>query len=119
MMFRKMGFTQAAMEKTKGDREREAAFVRWARHAPIIGACALLSACMADMPAPGARLGGVTHSNIAALAARPADLAMPRRTGPRDSVRRDAVLAAYREDGGQLKKESIPTVPTIAAGQRQ
>jgi hypothetical protein len=84
----------------------------------IAAACALLSACMAEPPIAGARLGDATHSNIAALAARPSDLAVPRRTGPRDAVRRDAVLAGYREDGGQLKKESIATVPATQGGQR-
>jgi type IV pilus biogenesis protein CpaD/CtpE len=79
----------------------------------------LLSACITEPRAPGARLGDATQSNIAALAARASDLALPRRTAPRDAVRRDAVLAAYRQDGGHLKKESIATVPAMEGGQRQ
>jgi hypothetical protein len=90
----------------------------YARPFAIIAACALLSACIADPPAPSARLGDATHSNIAALAARPSDLAVPRQSGPRDAVRRDAVLAAYRQDGGQSKKESIAAVPAMEGGQR-
>jgi hypothetical protein len=91
---------------------------RWAGPFALAAACALLSACMADPPAADLRLGDTTEHNIAALAARPSDLAIPRRTQPRDSERRDTVIASYRKDGGQLQKESIPTLPAQEGGRR-
>ena len=80
---------------------------------PIVAAmCALLSACgngfMADdsdMEAASGcisgRLGCITEQNIAAVAARPSDLARPRWVQPRDTARRDAVISAYRHGGGR------------------
>ncbi len=79
------------------------------RGAAIAGLCALLAGC-GDEPAPpsllitepagcGAQLGCTTERNIAAMVDRPTDLATPRRDKPRDAVRRDAVITAWRSSG--------------------
>jgi type IV pilus biogenesis protein CpaD/CtpE len=68
--------------------------------------CALLAGC-ADGPGAAAlmdageescagRLGCVTDHNIAAMVDRPSDLARPRKDRPRDALRREAVLSAWR-----------------------
>lgn len=44
---------------------------------------------------PEWRPGAATRGNIAALAANPDDLYLPRREAPRDAVRRDAVIGHY------------------------
>ena len=72
----------------------------------MAGVCALLAGCV-DEPGPlalmdaepgpcEARLGCATEHNIAAMVDRPSDLAVPRKNRPRDSLRRDAVLSAWR-----------------------
>jgi type IV pilus biogenesis protein CpaD/CtpE len=87
-----------------------------------VALCALLAGCADELPSPAfadaefppceVRLGCATAHNIAAMVDRPADLALPRRERPRDAVRREAVLSAYRQDGLQSSK---PTLPAGAA----
>jgi type IV pilus biogenesis protein CpaD/CtpE len=94
-----------------------------ARLLGMAAACALLCGCGGelageDTPRAPARLGDATERNIAAQAARPADLSVPRRTQARDSTRRETVLASYRKDGGQIREDSIQTIPTLQGGQR-
>ncbi len=75
----------------------------------MAAACALLAGCVGE-PVPlalleaepescEAQLGCVTGHNIAAMVDRPSDLAVPRREGRRDSMRRKAVLSAWRGNG--------------------
>jgi type IV pilus biogenesis protein CpaD/CtpE len=87
-------------------------FLRDFRHlrAAVIGVLGLLLAgCADEIAYPtlldgepngcGAWLGCATQHNIAAVVDRPADLAMPRRDRPRDALRREAILAAWRDGG--------------------
>jgi pilus assembly protein CpaD len=87
-------------------------YFRRARTAFAAGACVVLAGCGGgpfDEPAvlqpdfvalaPDAcadRLGCATDRNIAAMLDRPADLAMARRARPRDAIRREVVISAYR-----------------------
>jgi type IV pilus biogenesis protein CpaD/CtpE len=90
---------------------------RWWTSAAMAGACALLAGCVgepgpmalmdAEPDACEARLGCVTGHNIAAMVDQPSDLAVPRREGRRDSVRREAVLSAWRGNG-QLSQGAAP-----------
>jgi type IV pilus biogenesis protein CpaD/CtpE len=98
---------------------------------PIVTAmCALLSACgngfmaeASDMETASGcvsgRLGCVTEQNIAAVAARPSDLARPRRVQPRDTARRDAVISAYRHGGSRAPNAgSTGGTTTLQEGNR-
>ena len=93
------------------------------RSAAIAGLCVLLAGC-ADEPAPpalliaepagcGAQLGCTTERNIAAMVDRPADLAAPRHDKPRDAVRRDTVITAWRAGGMEQQ------APTLHPGSSQ
>ena len=84
----------------------------------IAGACALLSACSGDA-VPLAQLGEapsccetcigcVTGHNLAAVVANPSDLDVPRKDAPRDAVRREAVLQAYRAAGASYETGGLP-----------
>jgi len=90
---------------------------KWAAPIALASLCALLSACgngfageTAETLNPSGcasgRLGCATDQNIAALAARPSDLVRPRREQPRDAVRRDAVIAAYRQGTARAQPAS-------------
>jgi type IV pilus biogenesis protein CpaD/CtpE len=96
---------------------------RWAIPVVLAGACMLLCACggsfMDDTPeteiASGCGdgpLGCVTRRNIAVAAAKPSDLVTPRHTQPRDTRRRDAVMAVYRQGGAQGQK--LPAAGTAS-----
>lgn len=58
---------------------------------------ALLAGCGGGEADAEWRPGAVTRGNIAALAANPDDLYLPRREAPRDAVRRDAVIGQYAQ----------------------
>ena len=60
----------------------------------------------------GGRLGCASAHNLAVLAARPSDLAEPRREGPRDARRRDVQLTAWRG-------ERAPASPGTTAPRQQ
>lgn len=92
-------------------------FHRCFRGIAAAGAAMLLAGCGEELSPPALlepevvpcelRLGCATASNLAAMVDRPADLVMPRRSRPRDAVRREAVLASYREGG--LKAPVLPS----------
>jgi type IV pilus biogenesis protein CpaD/CtpE len=79
------------------------------RAAAVVGLCALLAGCADEIAYPalldgdeigcGAWLGCATQHNIAAVVDRPADLDVPRRERPRDAVRREAIISAWRGSG--------------------
>ncbi len=82
---------------------------RAAPFSAIAGACVLLSACGGD-GLPLAQMvevqsccksciGCAMEHNLAMLVDKPSDLAIPRKEGPRDSTRREAMLSAYRGAG--------------------
>jgi pilus biogenesis lipoprotein CpaD len=90
---------------------------RCRRGAVIAGLCTILANCGGE-PASlalfdteptscSAQLGCTTEHNIAAVVDRPADLVTPRRDKPRDAVRREAVLSAWRGSGLELQA-SVP-----------
>jgi hypothetical protein len=55
------------------------------------------------------RPGCATRRNLAAIAAYPEDLYIARREGPRDAMRRDAVIAGYMQS-----RASTPAPPPVA-----
>jgi hypothetical protein len=60
--------------------------------------------------------GCATARNIAAQAENPADLATPRVEGPRDAMRRDALLSGYvRSSAGSEPPRASPAQPLAAA----
>jgi Pilus biogenesis CpaD protein (pilus_cpaD) len=80
------------------------------RAVTVAGFCALLAGCDGEIAAPalfegepGGCIGCATERNIAAVLDRPADLAAPRREGPRDALRREADLSAYRGNSVQYQ----------------
>jgi hypothetical protein len=86
--------------------------------AAIAGACVLLSACSGDA-VPLAQIGDAqsccetcigcaTAHNLAAVVAKPSDLDAPHKEAPRDAVRREAALAAYRAAGGSYETAGLP-----------
>jgi type IV pilus biogenesis protein CpaD/CtpE len=60
----------------------------------------------------GGRVGCASAHNLAATVARPSDLVMPRREGPRDARRREVLLGAWRN-------ERAPTSQGAAAPRQQ
>ena len=75
--------------------------------AAVLAVAGLLAGCGGDVIPAGldyepigcdGRLGCASAHNLAVLAARPSDLVMPRREGPRDARRRETVLTAWRGD---------------------
>jgi type IV pilus biogenesis protein CpaD/CtpE len=62
-----------------------------------LAAPVLLAGCGGGEADAEWRPGAATRGNIAALAANPDDLYLPRREAPRDAVRRDAVIGHYAQ----------------------
>jgi type IV pilus biogenesis protein CpaD/CtpE len=60
----------------------------------------------------GARLGCASAHNLAVAAARPSDLVMPRREGPRDARRRDVLISAWRAE----REPASPATPPRQQG---
>jgi type IV pilus biogenesis protein CpaD/CtpE len=86
---------------------------RCRRGAATAGLCMMLAGCGGELASPvlfntepascSAQLGCTTEHNIAAVVDRPADLVTPRKDKPRDAVRRDGVLSAWRGSGLELQ----------------
>jgi hypothetical protein len=65
---------------------------------------------------PGPRAGCAIEHNLAMTVADPADLVRPRRTGRRDPMRRDAMLADYAARETQESGALIPGVARLNGG---
>ena len=95
---------------------------RCRRGAAIAGLCTMLAGCGGELASPAlfdtepmscsAQFGCATERNIAAMIDRPADLVTPRRDKPRDALRREAVLSAWRT-GGLEPQASAPHQGTV------
>ena len=91
---------------------------RCQRGAAIAGLCMMLAGCDSELASPalfdtepagcGVQLGCATQHNIAAVVDRPADLVIPRKDKPRDAVRREAVLTAWRGSGLEPQAPPAP-----------
>jgi hypothetical protein len=64
------------------------------------------------------RPGCATKRNIAALAEHPGDLDTPRGEGPRDSMRRDALISGYARSSAGAEPRA-PAQPAPASGGRK
>lgn len=64
------------------------------------------------------RPGCATKRNIAALAEHPRDLVKPRSEGPRDSMRRDALISGYTGSSAGAEPRT-PAQPVPASGGRK
>jgi hypothetical protein len=63
------------------------------------------------------RPGCATQRNIATLAEHPGDLNTPRGEGPRDSMRRDALISGYaHSSAGGEPRAPVQPVPTSGGG---
>jgi hypothetical protein len=62
--------------------------------------------------------GCATARNIVAQAENPADLAAPRAEGPRDAMRRDALLSGYVRSSGSGEARASAS-PTATGGARK
>ncbi len=90
----------------------------------LAAACLLLAACgnglreeTAESEYPSGcasgQLGCATAHNIATAAARPSDLVHPRREQPRDSRRREAAIAAYRQGDTRIQTAGPDPAPIV------
>lgn len=62
------------------------------------------------------RPGCAARRNLAALADNPADLHLARREGPRDAMRRDAVIGGYAQSRAVQRAQSAPPSSQAISG---